>query len=113
MPPRKYNLDASSILETPVKCLNDGFLEDDSGYKGQDTTPRYHKKRLVSKTKLSFTPHLSVVKEKASTLINSEDKILLAIVPYRHDDLRQQHLLHHLHRQHGKRRKHEVRSSVK
>ena len=82
MPPRKYNLDASSILETPVKCLNDGFLEDDSGYKGQDTTPRYHKKRLVSKTKLSFTPHLSVVKEKASTLINSEDKILLAIVPY-------------------------------
>ena len=82
MPPRKYNLDASSILETPVKCLNDGFLEDDSGYKGQDTTPRYHKKRLVSKTKLSFTPHLSVVKEKASTLINSEDKFLLAIVPY-------------------------------
>ena len=86
MPPRRYfyNLDASSSLETPVKCLNDGFLEDDSGYKGHDSTPRYYKKRSVRKTKLSFTPHLSAVKEKASTFINSEDfnKILLAVVPY-------------------------------
>ena len=87
MPPRRYfyNLDASSSLETPVKCLNDGFLEDDSGYKGYDSSPRYYKKkRSVRKTKLSFTPHLSAVKEKASTRINSEDfnKILLAVVPY-------------------------------
>ena len=86
MPPRRYfyNLDASSSLETPVKCLNDGFLEDDSGYKGHDSTPRYYKKRSVRKTKLSFTPNLSAVKEKASTLFNSEDfnKILLAVVPY-------------------------------
>ena len=77
-------MDPSSSLETPVKCLNDGFLEDDSGYKGHDSSPRYYNKRSVHKTKLSFSPHLAAVKEKASTLINSEDfnKILLAVVPY-------------------------------
>ena len=87
MPRYFYNLDASSSLETPpVKCLNDDLLDDDSGYKGHesDSTPRHYMKKTIRKAKLSFTPHLAVVKEKGSSILNSDDfnGMLLAVVPY-------------------------------
>ena len=86
MPRYFENLDASSSLETPAKCLNDDLLDDDSGYKGHesDSTPRHYMKKTIRKAKLSFTPHLAVVKEKGSSIINSDDfnGMLLAMVPY-------------------------------
>ena len=82
MPRYFHNLDASSSLETPAKCLNDD-LYDDSGYKGHDSTPRRYMKKTIRKAKLSFTPHLEAVKEKGSSIINSEDfnELLHAVIP--------------------------------
>ena len=84
MPRYFYNLNASSSLETPVKCLNDDLHDDDSGYKGHDSTPRHYIKRTIRKARLSFTPQLSAVTEKGSAIINSEDfnQMLLTVVPY-------------------------------
>ena len=82
MPRYFHNLDASSSLETPAKCLNDD-LYDDSGYKGHDSTPRHYMKKTIRKARLSFTPHLAAVKEKGSSIINSEDfnELLRAVIP--------------------------------
>ena len=83
MPRYFHNLDASSSLETPAKCLNDD-LYDDSGYKGHESTPRHYMKKTIRKARLSFTPHLEAVKEKGSSIINSEDinELLHAVIPY-------------------------------
>ena len=82
MPRYFQNLDASSSLETPAKCLNDD-LYDDSGYKGHESTPRHYMKKTIRKARLSFTPHLAAVKEKGSSIINSEDfnELLRAVIP--------------------------------
>ena len=84
MPRYFHNLDASSSLETktPAKCLNDDLYVD-SGYKGHDSTPRQYIKKTIRKAKLSITPHLTAVKEKDSSIINSEDfnELLRAVVP--------------------------------
>ena len=84
MPRYFQNLDASSSLETPAKCLNDDLLDDDSGYKGHDSTPRHYMKKTIRKARLSFTPHLAAVKEKGSSIINSEDftELLRKVIPY-------------------------------
>ena len=84
MPGYFQNLDASSSLETPAKCLNDDLFDDDSGYKGHDSTPRQYMKKTIRKARLSFTPHLEAVKEKGSSIINSEDfnELLRAVIPH-------------------------------
>ena len=83
MPRYFQNLDESPSLETPAKCL-DGDFYDDSGYKGHDSTPRHFMKKTIRKAKLSITPHLAAVKEKGSSIINSEDfnELLRAVIPY-------------------------------
>ena len=84
MPGYFQNLGASSSLETTTKCLNDNLLDADSGYKGHDSTPRHYMKKTIRKARLSFTPHLEAVKEKGSSIINSEDftELLRKVIPY-------------------------------
>ena len=67
---------------TPVhKTLDDGFLEDDSGYKGTESTPRIYKRSPLKGKRLRFNANVSPDKERQEMLDEIQD-LVIRFLPY-------------------------------